>query len=103
MTGLITNMSQLDNNLLISSLVQSSATSVITGLEVREDLLCTNAGSLTHPSSLNLSQSNLLFVLIVTGALDSLETSNDTNFYLRDQSLFMNSMALYNVNNVNDG
>ena len=92
-----------DNNLLISSLVQSSARSATAGLGIGEDLLCTNAGPLTYPSSLNLSQSNLLFVLIVTGVLDGLETSSDTNFYLRDQSLFVNSMALYNVNTVNDG
>ena len=73
---------------------------MIAGLGVRENLMCTNVGSL---SSLNLSWSNLLYVLIVTGALDWLETPNDSNVYLRDQSLFMNNMAMYNVNTVNNG
>ena len=82
---------------------QSSARSVTAGLEVREDLPCTNGRPLTQQSNLNLSWRNLLFVLIITVALDSQESSNDTNFYLRDQSLFMNSMAPYNVNTVNDG
>ena len=103
MTGLVTNVSQSDNNLFLSSLVRSSARGVTAGLGVGEDFLYTNAGPLTRPSSLNPSRSNLLFVLIVTGALDGLQTSSDTNVYLRDQSLFMNSMALYNVNIVNDG
>ena len=103
MTGLITNVSQSDNNLFLSSLVRSSARDVTAGLGVGKDFLYTNAGPLTCPSSLNLSRSNLLFVLIVTGALDNLQTSSDTNVYLRDQSLFINSMALYNVNIVNDG
>ena len=59
---LITNVSQLYNNLLISSLV----------------------------------------VLVVTGVLDGLDR-RPTNVYLRDLSLLMNSMTLYNVNTVNDG
>ena len=54
------------------------------------------------PSSVNPTWSNL-FVLIVTGAFDGLEASSDTNVYLRDQSQFMNSMALYNVDTVNNG
>ena len=103
MTGLITNVSQSDNSLFLSSLARFSARGVTAGLGVGEDFLYTNAGPLTRPSSLNLSRSNLLFVLIVTGALDGLQTSSNTNVYLRDQSLFMNSMALYNLNIVNDG
>ena len=75
--------------------MQSSAISVTAGLGVGEDLLYTDAGPLAHPSSLNPSQNNLLSVL--RGALDGLETLNITNVHLRDHSLFMNSMALYNV------
>ena len=75
MTGLVTNVSQLYNNLLKSSMVQSSASSVTAGLGVGEDLLCTNTGLLAHPSNLNMS---LFSVMIVTTALDGVETLNDT-------------------------
>ena len=52
MTELVTNASQLDNNLLVSSLVQSSARNVDTDLGVKEDFAVHKCRTIDPPTQL---------------------------------------------------